>query len=216
MTSEALQWSCFSPFFTYPSEEPDEALQELETVLLAHSEDVYQTFLPFKAFWVQSDLSAQEEAYVRAFDFNPESALEVGWHLFGEDYARGDFLVKMRQLLHQYQIPESTELPDHLTSVLQVLEHLGPEDAGLFAEKNILPALQKVSSALASKENPYLTLCQTLEQLLQGVFSIASKPLSESPFHGALSPEQAKRTMLNQAQFLPPKRPTMTEVPLDG
>jgi len=38
------------------------------------------------------------------FDINPACALEVGWHLFGEDYMRGQFLVRMREELSKYEI----------------------------------------------------------------------------------------------------------------
>src|SRR5262249_35690032 len=40
-----------------------------------------------------------EELYTRTFDLNPVCSLEVGWHLFGENYSRGEFLVRMRQEL---------------------------------------------------------------------------------------------------------------------
>ena len=41
-------------------------------------------------------LEALEEQYIQSFDMNTKGALEVGWHLFGENYDRGVFLVKMR------------------------------------------------------------------------------------------------------------------------
>ena len=42
-------------------------------------------------------LSEMEELYIQTFDLNPDACLDIGWHLFGEDYARGEFLVKLRQ-----------------------------------------------------------------------------------------------------------------------
>ena len=35
-----------------------------------------------------------QELYTRTFDINPVCTLEIGWHIFGEDYARGALLVK--------------------------------------------------------------------------------------------------------------------------
>jgi nitrate reductase delta subunit len=52
-----------------------------------------------------------EEFYTRTFDINPVSALEIGWHLYGEQYERGAFLVKMRELSRTLGVEESTSLP---------------------------------------------------------------------------------------------------------
>src|SRR6266568_3182701 len=58
---------------------------------------------------------ARQELYVQTFEFNPACTLELGWHLFGENYERGEFLVRMREQLRRHGIAESNELPDHLT-----------------------------------------------------------------------------------------------------
>ena len=54
-----------------------------------------------------------QELFTQSFDLSPLCSLEVGWHLYGEEYARGNFLVAMRGLLRDHGIEESTELPDH-------------------------------------------------------------------------------------------------------
>ncbi len=43
-----------------------------------------------------------EEAFTRTFDVNPACALEVGWHLFGEEYTAAMFLVRMREELRKH------------------------------------------------------------------------------------------------------------------
>ena len=47
--------------------------------------------------------------------------LEVGWHLFGEEYTRGLFLVRLRGEMRDRGIEESSELPDHVAHVLAVV-----------------------------------------------------------------------------------------------
>ena len=37
-----------------------------------------------------------QELYTRTFDWNPDTSLEIGWHLYGENYERGEFLVEVR------------------------------------------------------------------------------------------------------------------------
>ena len=47
-----------------------------------------------------------QELYTRTFDLSPVCTLEVGWHLYGEQYRRGRFLVKTRELLTKVEIAE--------------------------------------------------------------------------------------------------------------
>ena len=62
-----------------------------------------------------------EELYTRTFDNVADRSLEIGWQLFGENYARGVLMVRFRGLMRKYNVPERTELPDHLTHVLALL-----------------------------------------------------------------------------------------------
>ena len=59
-----------------------------------------------------------EELYTRTFDLNPVCTPEVGWHIYGEQYRRGRFLVQARELLKIVGVDERGELPDHLMSLL--------------------------------------------------------------------------------------------------
>ena len=94
------------------------------------------------------DESAEQELYVQTFEFNPACTLEIGWHLFGENYERGEFLVRMREQLRRYGIAESSELPDHLCHVLPLLDRLEPEEAAELVGQFVLPALAKIKDAL--------------------------------------------------------------------
>lgn len=96
-----------------------------------------------------------EELYTRTFDLNPVCALDVGWHLYGEAYQRGAFLVKMREVLARAGLAEGTELPDHLTSVLPAFSRMPREEASAFAEGLLLKALDKMLAGFNGQENPY-------------------------------------------------------------
>ena len=93
----------------------------------------------FGAFAEQHELWEVEEAFTRTFDVNPTCALEVGWHLFGEEYARGMFLVRMREELRKYSLPESAELPDHIAHVLAVVAAM-PDDEAAQLRAGLRPA----------------------------------------------------------------------------
>ncbi len=96
-----------------------------------------------------------QELFIQTFDLSPVCSLEMGWHLFGENYDRGLLLVKMRQQLRAHGIPETTELPDHLTNALRLLPRMEREAGAYFAEAIVLPALEKMLEAIRGKSNPY-------------------------------------------------------------
>jgi nitrate reductase delta subunit len=107
-----------------------------------------------------------EESYTRTFDLNPQCALEVGWHLFGDTYDRGEFLVLMRQQLRRHGLEESAELPDHLTHVLPLLSRMAPDEAAALASRYVLPALEKMLAGLGGRGNPFEALLRAARCLV--------------------------------------------------
>jgi nitrate reductase delta subunit len=106
-----------------------------------------------------------EELYTRTFDLNPVCTPEVGWHIYGEQYRRGRFLVQARDLLKVVGIEEKGELPDHLMSLLPAVARLQPKDAALFAGTYLVPAVEKMLAGMEDKANPY-------EQILRAIRSV--------------------------------------------
>lgn len=107
-----------------------------------------------------------EETFCRTFDNNADRALEVGWQIWGENYDRGAFLVRMREMMRATGVAESTELPDHLSHVLRVLGRLDPEEAHKFVISTVLPAVRKTRDGFKGEENPYLGVVETALLLL--------------------------------------------------
>jgi nitrate reductase delta subunit len=128
------------------------------------------------------DDPARQELYVQTFEFNPACTLEIGWHLFGENYERGEFLVRMREQLRRHGVPETSELPDHLTHLLALIDRLDQEQAAEFAAQFLLPALGKIQQALA--ENPYEPLIEAIRTRLESDFPEArlAANVSEAQF----------------------------------
>ncbi len=108
-----------------------------------------------------------EELYTHTFDINPLSSLEIGWHLFGETYERGIFLVRMRELLRKNKIEESSELPDHLTHVLLALSRMDSVESDEFALKFLFPAFNKMLEGFKGKGNYFEDLLLTFEMILR-------------------------------------------------
>jgi nitrate reductase delta subunit len=107
-----------------------------------------------------------EELYTRTFDLNPVCTPEVGWHIYGEQYRRGRFLVQARDLLKVVGIEERGELPDHLMSLLPAVARLQPQDAALFAGTYLVPAIDKMLPGLKDKANPYEQILQAIRAVL--------------------------------------------------
>lgn len=107
-----------------------------------------------------------QEQFIATFDWNPATALEIGWHLYGEQYARGEFLVQIREKLRRYGITESTELPDHLTHVLSLLARMQDADVAEFAREYLAPAVAKLLLALEQKQTPFAILMRAVRDAL--------------------------------------------------
>ena len=108
-----------------------------------------------------------EELYTRTFDINAICCMEIGWHIYGEEYARGSLLVRLREALREEGIPESSELPDHLTHVLQLLGRLEGELAMDLAGRYLLPALDKMLKGMAGKDSPYECLVEATAAIVR-------------------------------------------------
>lgn len=119
------------------------------------SEDAAVLLSTFAAEVACLSREESEELYTRTFDLDPACTLDLGWHLFGEAYERGRFLVSLRGLLREHGVVETGELPDHLSHVLQLLPRMALEDAAGLATEAVGPALATMSKALESTANPY-------------------------------------------------------------
>lgn len=175
-------FTAFSHLFTYPEVQLDKKIKQvLNELVLVEQSEVVEKLNRFHDFFGSTKFSDVEEMFTRTFDMNPACCLEIGWHLFGEDYKRGEFLVLIRQSLAEEKIQESNELPDHLSHCLKLLAKLENEDAREFSRAFILPALAKIQLGCKDNEkNPYVFLVEALMILLKSLYKIIEVP-SSSP-----------------------------------
>lgn len=120
-----------------------------------------------------------EELYTLAFDLNPVCALEIGWHLYGEQYERGNFLVRTRDLLAELEISEIIELPDHLSLMLTALGRLEGEQQQAFAARFLVPALRRMADGNHGSDNPMLGLIVAARDLAER--AAGGRPIEEAP-----------------------------------
>lgn len=118
--------------------------------------------------------------YTSTFDLDPICSLEIGWHLFGENYERGELLVKMRGELRKLGVRESAELPDHLSHALEALARMETEAAADFAAACLFPALDKMIAGIHGKANPFECVLVATQRLLELRFE-RGEPVMAAP-----------------------------------
>ena len=107
-----------------------------------------------------------EELYTRTFDNVADRSLEVGWQLFGENYARGALMVRFRSLMRKYEVPERTELPDHLTHVLALLGRAPAELAAAFAAIQVGQAVESMLTGCRAIDSPWVGVLEAVQGVL--------------------------------------------------
>lgn len=173
MTGQENIYESFADVLSYPTQDYHAKVKKCQIAITNYKRSATLNPEPltlinsFSEFIKDKSVADLEEHFTQTFDINPISCLEVGWHLFGETYDRGAFLVRMRELLRQFNIKESTELPDHITHVLAVLGKMEKESADDFANAQVLPAIKKMIDGFGGKENPYINVLKALQIFIQ-------------------------------------------------
>ncbi len=156
---------------TYPGGDRGRAIPTTIEELIAETDYAEEELAGLSAFLETEGVPALEELFVRTFENNADRALEVGWHLHGENYARGVFMARMRGLLRDLGIEESVELPDHLSHMLAMLGASDEETARAMASGVILPALGKIEEGFTSDDNPYRGVIRGLNRFVTEVYA---------------------------------------------
>ena len=178
----------FAWLLSYPDQHTAQAAELLYIVLQGEMPDSASDMSQFGTFLEQHEPWQVEEAFTGTFDVNPACALEVGWHLFGEEYARGMFLVRMREELRKYELPESTELPDHISHVLAIMSAMPDDEAARFVTACVQPAVEKMKDALAKKDTPYGNVISCLAAVIKAKWG-AGKTMAQEDVLASRTPQ---------------------------
>jgi nitrate reductase molybdenum cofactor assembly chaperone NarJ/NarW len=177
---DAAIYNALVALLTYPESDYP---QRIDASVGVAPEDCREQLEQFAAQMRGLRTDQLQELFTQTFDLNPTCSLELGWHLFGENYERGLLLVRVREELRRHGLAESTELPDHLTHVLQLMERMEHETAADFAAACVLPALEKMLRAMCDKKNPFENVLLAVRSLLRSEFpeipltALESEPL---------------------------------------
>lgn len=105
------------------------------------------SFQPFIEFAESASIVEIQELFLRSFDVQSITTLDIGFILFGEDYKRGKLLVHLNEEHRKAGNDCETELSDHLPNLLRLLPKV--KDAEMqteIATLLLLPAIEKMIS----------------------------------------------------------------------
>ncbi len=161
----------FSNILEYPSPTLSVNVKECLVLLESINSKATARLKKFQAFVVQTPLGQLEEIYSGTFDLQPKCYPYAGYHLFGENYKRGAFMVKLQEQYRLHDFSWEKELPDHIAVILRFLSILHDEEAaGILKEECLIPVLEKMLKAFGEeKTNMYTEAVQALLLLLKEV-----------------------------------------------
>ena len=161
----------FSYILEYPLPALSENVKECVVSLESINSKATSRLKKFQAFVVQTPLGQLEELYSGTFDLQPKCYPYAGYHLFGENYKRGAFMVKLKEQYKLLDFSCEKELPDHIAVILRFLSILHDEEsAKILKEECLIPVLEKMITAFGEEEtNMYSEAVQALLLLLKEV-----------------------------------------------
>ncbi len=171
MNTQILDYNKISELFIFPQKENyvnhvKEVQQYLNDTFLV-SGKILQPFTDVISSVSKYEL---EDLYLRSFEVQSITTLDIGYVIFGDDYKRGELLVNLNKEHQTYGIDCGNELADNLSNILKLINVI--EDNELLDDlvnKIIVPALIKMidgfgDNQIAAKEKVYIKHHKTLLQ----------------------------------------------------
>jgi nitrate reductase assembly molybdenum cofactor insertion protein NarJ len=169
MKKQLLDYNKISNLFVYPQKEDFvnnvKDIQQYLDEVLPHIGEMLQPFTDVISNVTKHEL---EDLYLRSFEVQSITTLDIGYVVFGDDYKRGELLVNLNKEHKSYGIECGDELADNLSNVLKLINVI--EDTELLedlVQKIMAPALIKMiegfgDDQLLAKEKVYIKHHKTL------------------------------------------------------
>ena len=192
-------YELLSGLFIYPENESyAKKIKDIHAYFSATLPESAEAMKPFMEFNANSTLEEMQELFLRSFDVQAITTLDIGFTLFGEDYKRGQLLVHLNREHREAGNECHTELSDHLPNVLRLLPKMKDEVMrNEIALRLVIPAVVKMIGEFDAKKiekkdeiykknlktiidysQQYRTVYQTL---LQALFTALKKDFGYDP-----------------------------------
>ena len=149
-----IDYSRLADLFTYPENEAyRKKIKDIQVYLLETLPEAAEALQPFATFTESSSLTEIQELFLRSFDLQAITTLDIGFILFGEDYKRGQLLVNLNTEHRSAGNECYTELADHLPNVLNLLSKM--KDDNMRCEitvRLLIPAVVKMIDEFSTEK----------------------------------------------------------------
>lgn len=141
-----MNYAMLADMFLYPESEAfKEKLREIHIYLLKEIPEAAAAMQPFMDFMEVTSFQGIQELFLRSFDLQAITTLDIGFVLFGEDYKRGKLLVHLNEEHRNAGNDCHSELSDHLPNVLNLLAKMKDEIMrNEIATRLVMPAVEKI------------------------------------------------------------------------
>jgi nitrate reductase assembly molybdenum cofactor insertion protein NarJ len=169
MKKQFLDYNKISDLFVFPQKDDYVSnVNDVQHYLNELVPDIGKMLQPFTDVISNVSKYELEDLYLRSFEVQSITTLDIGYVVFGDDYKRGELLVNLNKEHQTYGIDCGDELADNLSNVLKLINVI--EDSELLSDlinKIIAPALTKMiqgfgDDQLLAKEKVYIKHHKTL------------------------------------------------------
>jgi nitrate reductase assembly molybdenum cofactor insertion protein NarJ len=142
----ATDYALFAELFTYPANEQSYSrIREAYARLCAQAPEMMDLSEAFGQFLEAATMVEFQEVFLRTFDVQAITTLDIGFTLFGEDYKRGQLLVHLNQEHREAGNDCFTELSDHLPNVLRLIQRMEKDELRTeLVQSMLIPVLRKM------------------------------------------------------------------------
>lgn len=140
-------YKLFAEVFKYPTAQTATKIAEIKVMLDDKYPNAGEEFTRFSDFMKDSSKYEIEEIFGKTFHIQAICFLDLGYVIFGEDYKRGEFLVKMKKEQKENNNDCGIELADNLPNVLNLLAiHKDEHFVNELMVMIMIPAIEKMLS----------------------------------------------------------------------
>ncbi|MCF6349456.1 MAG: hypothetical protein L3J23_00295 [Flavobacteriaceae bacterium] len=154
MKKQLLDYTKISNMFVFPQKEGYvKNVKDIQKYLDKVAPDIGEKLHPFTKVVSSVTKYELEDLYLRTFEVQSITTLDIGYVIFGDDYKRGELLVNLNKEHQKYGIDCGDELSDNLLNVLKLINKL--EDLKLLDDlinKIVAPALFKMIEGFGDKQ----------------------------------------------------------------
>ncbi|MBS4024937.1 MAG: nitrate reductase molybdenum cofactor assembly chaperone [Clostridia bacterium] len=149
-------YQLFSEVLEYPTPNLEEKVNECIAITASVNSKAAARLEKFKGFVAQTPPGRLEEIYSGTFDLQPTSYPYAGYHLFGENYKRGAFMVKLQEQYKEHGFSAENELPDHIAVILRFLSTTqDDENTSILLKECLIPVLTRLTKAFGEQDQNY-------------------------------------------------------------